>query len=141
MVDGAHSAWKEDNITGVHLMHMKAAFQTVVRGRLIHAMKGKRIDGDLIGWTESWLLDRTVDMVLEGNVLQSHPLEAAVPQGSPMSLILFAIHTAGLITWVAESLLSVEGLSSVDDPGWVATRKDMNQLVKEMEAFTGESIE
>jgi len=116
MVDWAHSAWKEDNITGVLLMHIKAAFPSLARGRLIHAMKAKRIDGDHIRWTESFLSDRTVEMVIEGNVLQSHPVDAGVPQGSPVSPILFAIHTAGLIKWVEERV-QAEGLSFVDDLG------------------------
>jgi hypothetical protein len=55
MVDRAHAASKEVNIMGVLLMDIKAAFPCVARGRLIHAMKAKKIDGDLIGWTESFL--------------------------------------------------------------------------------------
>jgi len=48
MVDRAHAAWKDDNITGLLLMDINAAFPSVARGRLIHAMKAKKIDGDLI---------------------------------------------------------------------------------------------
>jgi len=44
MVDGAHAAWKEDNITDVLQMDIKAAFSSVARGRLIHAMKAEKID-------------------------------------------------------------------------------------------------
>jgi len=140
VVDRVHAAWKEDNIRGVLLMDIKAAFPSVARGRLIHAMKAKKIDGDLIRWTESFLSERTVEMVIKGNVLQSHPVEAGVPQGSPVSPILFAIHAAGLIKWVEERV-QAEGLSSVDDLGWVATGKDVNQAVKKLEACAAESIE
>jgi len=51
MVDRANSAWKEGNIARVLQMDIKAAFPRVARGRLIHAMKAKQIDGDLIRWT------------------------------------------------------------------------------------------
>jgi hypothetical protein len=44
MVDRAHSAWKEGNITGVLLMDIKSALPSVARVRLIHALKAKRID-------------------------------------------------------------------------------------------------
>jgi hypothetical protein len=81
MVDRAHAPWKEDNITGVLLMDIKAAFPSLARGRLIHAMKSKKIDGDRIRWTESFVSERTVEMVIEGNNFQSHPMEAGVPQG------------------------------------------------------------
>ena len=140
MVDRAHAAWKVDNITGVLLMDIKAAFPSVARGRLIYAMKAKKIDGDLIRWTESFHSKRTVEMVIEGNVLQSHPVEAGVPQGSPVSPILLAIHTAGLKQWVEERV-QAEGLSFVDDLGWVATGKDVNQVVQKLEAGAAESME
>jgi len=64
------------------LRDIKAAFPSVARGRLIHAMKAKKIDGDLIRWTDSCLSERTVEMVIEGNVLLSHPVEAGDPQCS-----------------------------------------------------------
>jgi len=48
MVDRAHARWKEDIITGVLLIDIKAAFPSVPGGRLIHAMKDKKIDGDVI---------------------------------------------------------------------------------------------
>jgi hypothetical protein len=77
-------------------------------------MKAKKIDGDLIRWTESILSERTVERVIEGNVLQSHHAEGGVPQCSPISPSLFAIHTSGLIKWVEERVQD-EGLSFVDD--------------------------
>jgi len=141
MVNRAHSAWKDDNFTGVLLMDIKAAFPSVARGRLFHAMKAKRMDGDIIRSTENFLSDRTVEMVIEGNVLQSRPVEASVPQGSPVSPILFAIHTAELIKWVVERVQGVKGLSFVDDLGWVATGNDVNQLVWTLEACAAQSIE
>jgi len=140
MVDRAHSAWKEDNIVGILQMDIKAAFPSVARGRLIHAMKAMWIDGDLIRWTESFLSERTVGMVSEGNVLQSHSVEAGVPQGSPVSPILFARYTAGLINWV-EVRVHAEGLSFINDLGLVATGKAVNQVVKKLEACAVESIE
>jgi hypothetical protein len=67
-------------------------------------------------------------MVIEGNALERHPVDAGVPQGSHSSLIVFAIYTSGLINWV-EEYASAEGLSYVDDLGWVATGSAVNQLV------------
>jgi len=104
-------------------------------------MKAKQIDGDLIRWTGSFISDRSVEMVIEGNVLQSHPVEAGVPQGCPVSPMLLARHTAGLMQWGKERVQGVEGLSFVDDLGWVATGKHMNQVVRKLEASAVENIE
>jgi hypothetical protein len=48
MVDSVHALWKEDNITGVPLMDMKAAFPSIARGRLINARTAMKLHGDLI---------------------------------------------------------------------------------------------
>jgi len=44
MVDRAHAVWKKDNITGLLLTDIKVVFPSVPRGRLIHAIKAKKID-------------------------------------------------------------------------------------------------
>jgi len=68
-------------------------------------------------------------MVIECNVLQSHPVEAGVPQDSLVSPILFAIHTAGQKMRVEERL-EAAGLCFIYNLGRVATGKDVNKLVK-----------
>jgi hypothetical protein len=79
-------------------------------------------------------------MVNEGKVLQSHPVQTVVPQGSPMSLILFAIHTAGLIKWVVERV-HADGLSFLDNLGWITLGTDLNQVVTKLEVCVGDHTE
>jgi hypothetical protein len=90
-VDRAHIAWANSHITGVLLIDIKAAFPSVAKGRLVNLMKVREIDGDLVRWMESFLSERTVEMIIEGNAIDRQPVEAEVPQGSPVSRILFAI--------------------------------------------------
>jgi hypothetical protein len=140
MVDRAHAAWTNGHVTGVLLMDIKAAFRSVAKGRLVNLMKVRQMDGDLIQWTESFLSDSTVEMILEGNAMERHRVEAGVPQGSPVSLILFAIYTSGLIKLVEEYVPS-EGLSFVHYLGWVATGSDVDQVVTILEKCAANSIE
>jgi len=140
MVDRADAAWMDGNITGVLLMDSKAAFPSVANGRLVNGMKAKHIDGDISRWTKSFLSERTVEMIIKGNAMMRHPVEAGVPQGSPGSPIVFAIYTSGLIKWV-EEYVSAEGLSFVDDLGWVATGSNVNQVVTKLEECAAKSIE
>jgi hypothetical protein len=113
MVDRAHAAWNGGHIAGVLLMDIKAAFPSVAKGRLVNLMKVRQMDGDLIRWTESFLSERTVEMIIEGNALERYPVEAGVPQGSTVSPILFPIYTSGLIKWVEEYVSEAEGQSFV----------------------------
>jgi hypothetical protein len=80
-------------------------------------------------------------MIIEGNAMERHPVEAGVPQGSPVSPILFAIYTSGLIKWVEEYVSEAQGLSFVDDLGWVATGSNVNHVVSILERCAAMSIE
>jgi hypothetical protein len=141
MVDRAHAAWTNGHIPGVLLMDIKAAFPSVAKGRLVNIMKTRQMDGDHIRWTESFLSDKAVEMIIEGNAMERHPVEAGVPQASPVSPILFAIYTSGLIKWVKEYVSEAEGLSFMDDVSWVATASDVTQVVMILERCAVKSIE
>jgi len=141
MVDRAHAAWRQGHIAGVLLMATKAAFPSVGRGRLLDTMRGKRMDRDLKRWTASVLTDCTVEMVIEGNVIGRHPVAAGIPPGSPVSAILFAIYTSGLMKWVEQRVARAKALSFLDDVRWVATGNDANQVVSQLEACARVSIE
>jgi hypothetical protein len=122
-------------------MDIKEAFPSVAKGRLVNLMKVRQMDGDLICWTESFLSERAVEMIIEGNAMERHPVERGVPQGSSVSPILFAIYTSGLIKWVEEYVSEAEGLSFMDDLGWVATGSDVNQVVMIHERCAAKSTE
>jgi len=92
MVDRAHAAWRESHTAGVLLMDIKVAFPSVGRWRLIDTMRGKGMDGYVIRWMGSFLTDQTVEMGIEGNVMETHVVEAGIGQGSPGSPILVAIY-------------------------------------------------
>jgi len=141
IVDRAHAAWKNGHITGALLMYIKAAFPSVVKGRLDNLLKVRRMDGDLIRWTESFLSERTLEMIFEGNAMDRHPVEAGVPQRSPVAPILFAINCSGLIQWVEEFQSEAEELSFIDDLCWVATGSDVNHVGMILERYAAKSIE
>jgi hypothetical protein len=78
-------------------MDIKAVFPSVGRGRLIHRMSGKGMDGNCMQWTASLRTDRTVAIGIEGNLMVRGLVEAGVPRGDPVSPILFAIYSSQLI--------------------------------------------
>lgn len=48
MVDRAHADWRQGSLAGVLLIDLITAFPSVRWWRLVHTMKNKGIDGDLI---------------------------------------------------------------------------------------------
>jgi hypothetical protein len=104
-------------------------------------MKLRKMDGDLIRWMESFFSESTVEMTIEENAKERHPVEAGVPHGSPVSPMLFAIYTSGLITWVERYVSEAEGLSFVYDLGWVATGSDVNHDVSILVRYAAQRME
>jgi len=78
MVDRTHAAWPNGQITGMLPMDTQAAFPSVAKGRLVHLMKVRQMDGDFIQWTESCLSERTVEMIIEGNTIERHPEKSGI---------------------------------------------------------------
>ena len=68
-------------------------------------------------------------------------MEAGTPQGSPVSTIMFAMYTSGLMKWVAERVAGGESLYCVDKVGRVATTNDVNQVINNLEASARMSID
>jgi hypothetical protein len=63
----------------------------------------------------SFLSNRTVEIVMEGNGMERCPVAVGIPQGSPVYPILFAIYTSALMKWVEDRVSGIAGLSVVDD--------------------------
>jgi len=82
-----------------------------------------------------------VEIVIDGNVIDRYPVEAGIPQDSPVSPILFTIYMSGLIEQVKESVAGAEGLYLVDDVGSVAMRNDVNHVIRNLETNARVSID
>jgi retron-type reverse transcriptase len=85
-----HIAWNNGQIVGLLLMDIKGAFDHVNHRRLLRTMVAKKLDGDLIEWTEDFLTNRTVQITVDGFDEEVSQINTGIPQGSPLSPILFA---------------------------------------------------
>jgi hypothetical protein len=103
-------------------------------------MNVSEMDGDLIRWTESFLKERRVEMMIAGNGMERHPVGAVVAQGLLVSPMVCAIYSSGLIESVEVYLSEAEGQSCVEDLGWVATGSDVNHVVSRLERFAAKRI-
>lgn len=128
LISRAEAAWARGEVAGALLMDVKGAFDHVARGRLVEGMLRAGIEPDLARWTENFMTDRRVRMVIDGTEMAERRVDTGIPQGSPTSPILFAIYLRDVFGHVEEATItgpgaaaSIEGLSFVDDVAWVAT--------------------
>ena len=105
-------------------MDVKSAFNNVDKTLLGKWMEELGVETDLIQWTMSFMSDRQVKLVLDGEVGEPNAVDTGVPQGSPAAPILFVTYLLGIFDVVEAAVPGVHGLSFVDDIGWWADGPD-----------------
>jgi len=80
-------------------------------------------------------------MSMDGKEGDSMDVETGVPQGSPVSPLLFVIYFSGLISEVEdkERECGSEGISSVDDVAWVVEWEDVGECTQQLERCAAET--
>ena len=81
-------------------LDIRGAYDRVWHPGLLHKLAAMGIPGELLGWVRSFLADR-VATVGVGTARETRRLHAGVPQGSPLSCILFLVFVNDLLTDLA----------------------------------------
>ena len=63
LVHTVQEKWEEKKLAAALFMDVKGAFDNVSKGQLLNRMIELRIDGELVAWTGSFLLDQKVQLV------------------------------------------------------------------------------
>jgi len=134
-------AWGRGNTAAVLLMDVKGAFPHVAKGNLIKRMEEMGFEADLVRWVESFMEERKVIMSMDGKEGDSMDAETGVPQGSPVSPVLFVIYLSELFSRVEEKEKEYgsEGISFVDDVAWVVEGEDVGECTQRLERCATEA--
>ncbi len=107
-------AWRAKKILSLVGFDIKGAYNGVSKERLIERLASRRIPPKLIKWIDNFCSERTANITVNGYSSELAPLpQAGLPQGSPLSHILFLFFNATLI----QQLINGKGgsLAFVDD--------------------------
>lgn len=98
-------------------LDISGAYDHVKRMELIKVLVAKRVPRWLIHFVWSFLCDRATSIVLPGYTSAKFWVDVGIPQGSPLSPILFALFAAPILEIFEEAHPGhiVFGLSYVDD--------------------------
>jgi len=77
--------------------------------------------------------DRKVRLVLNGQEGSEHEVETGIPQGSPVSPILFTVYLSGLFKHVEEQVQGIKALSFVDDVAWTTEGDSDDDICQTLE--------
>ena len=67
LVHAVQEKWEEKKLAAALFMDVKGAFDHVSKGQLLTRIIELGIDGDLVNWTGSFLIDRKVQLVIDGH--------------------------------------------------------------------------
>ena len=95
--ESIYKAWKEKKVYTAVFMDVSGAFNNVHHKRLIHNLRQRRIPETISRWINSFLQGRTTQLQLNGTKSESIPTRAGIPQGSPLSPLLYMYYNADLL--------------------------------------------
>ena len=98
------------------------------KNRLLAILKDLKLPLSLILWIESFLSDRVIRLTFDGQIELFKPIRTGIPQGSPISPILFLIYIRDLFQSRAVTLISY-----LDDISLTTSSKSFSKNTKILE--------
>ncbi|KAJ5737265.1 uncharacterized protein N7483_002390 [Penicillium malachiteum] len=93
-----YAAWRGRRVLSLISFDVKGAYNGVCKERLIQRMQARGIPEVLLRWVEAFCSERTANIQINGQLSEAQSLpQAGLPQGSPLSPILFLFFNADLV--------------------------------------------
>lgn len=117
-------------------MDVKKEYNYISKRQLLARVIKLEIDGNLIRWTNFFMTNRKVQLVINGHDNLKKDIEIGILQGSLVSSILFLIYISGVFIKVSEVETLVSSLFFVNNLGFVTLGNLIKKVVKTLEKVT-----
>jgi hypothetical protein len=98
LTEQIHTVWSTGrNVATMLSLDISGAFDTVNMTRLLDTLRKKRIPGWIVRWIRAFMSGRTTTLLFQGAETARCQLTAGLPQGSPLSPILFLLYNSELL--------------------------------------------
>jgi len=112
-----HAIWGSNRYKVASLLSLdvSGAFDRVSHTRLIHNLRKRRIPESLLNWTQSFLTNRSTELRINDFILPESRVSVGIPQGSPISPVLYLFYNADLLEACENIRLRTSATGFVDD--------------------------
>ena len=93
-----YNAWRSRKVLSLVSFDVKGAYNGVYKERLLQRLTARGIPASLVRWIDAFCSKRTATILVNGHTSEKQQLsQAGLPQGSPLSPILFLFFNADLV--------------------------------------------
>lgn len=92
-----------------------------------------KIDGDFIHQTKLFLTNQKLQLVINGHNNREKNVKIGIPQGLPISPILFLIYISKIFDQVKGKFSNMVSLSFIDDLGFIESRASVKKIAQTIE--------
>lgn len=111
-----HTIWSSKrHIATLLSLDITGAFDRVNPTRLLDILRKKRLPYRIVQWIQAFVTNRSTTLVIQGHETPPFRIAAGVPQGSPLSPILFLLYTAELHEICNRPKEGLSGMGFSDD--------------------------
>ena len=116
LTEQIHTTWEsKKHVATLLSLDISGAFDTVHPIRLLDILRKKGLPAWVVRWIRSFVTNRTTTLSFQGAVSETLRLTAGIPQGSPLSPILFLFYNAELLEICAGPRSETSAVGYVDD--------------------------
>lgn len=120
LLERIQETWNTKKIASLLLLDVAGAFDNVVHEQLLHNLRKGKIDEQIIKWIASFLTNRTNILKTGEFTSDLNKIASGIPQGSPLSRILYLFYNADLLENINQHDSS-SSLGYIDDIGILVT--------------------
>ena len=133
VVAQVREAWRQRAAASLLQLDISGAFDTVNHTRLLATLREQGFPQWLVLWVRAWLNNRVANLHFDGQKTEDIPVVAGVPQGSPLSPVLFILYIASLYKALKKDhpLVSIVGFA--DDTNLLAFGKNPQANTQQLE--------
>lgn len=134
VVAQVQEAWRQKATASLLQLDISGAFDTVNHVRLLATLREMGFPKWLVLWVKNWLTGREATLHFDGQAASPTAIRAGVPQGSPLSPVLFILYIASLYKQLKEKHPHLAIVGFADDTNLLAFGREPNAIVQQLEA-------